>query len=1048
MGIAVGRLVDVDRVGPSRVLEANENFYKIECFISPSRQEVLEVDRYHVSYLKLPPQTRVYVQSEGTWKFGRVVLAHERSDDGHSYDIQFSNKVESRHDEEKIYCRCWFPPDDPTATLATGGIETQFWHDRRQGLTETLLAQRSACRGLSGILSSRVEIIPHQVEVARRILEDPLQRYLLADEVGMGKTIEAGMVIRQFLLSEEPGQVLVVSPKELVQQWRFELEDKFIISEFPDRVSVVSTSEFQTLNCDASDVQLLVVDEAHALVSGSFSSKLTEFANASPRLMLLSATPSLGNPEILLNLLRLIDPDCYRDVTVAEFSERVAKREDIGLFLRGLRIDASPAILRQRLRRIPELLPSDQTAFEYAEDISTALSSGEKDLLRSKINELRSHVADVHRIHHRLIRTRRSDAADWVFIPRGPEGVTQDNSHIQVHEVEDSRYAELVDIFEQWRVELASSLESCGDYDTEILSSYLTLFESLGSGVDCFARTLKGQPEKLVSDEWRNAYHIALDNRNESEERAQQVAWILLQYISSLEDKSPGKSPKIAVFGSDSEDVKSCAIALSNQVGSRNIFCSSINPVPIVEFLRSDEFGNFFCALFCTREEEEGLNLHMFDAVVHLDLPFSPTRMEQRIGRLDRFGRKTYVPQLIILPDMCHDLNPWEAWFETLRDGFRIFNEPVADVQFALEGLVSDLGRKLLIEGANGLRGSVDMCREHLLNERERLDNQYALDKVFQDEDAAGGFFEGLEDLDADEMEVAEAVKMWAIEALQLTCIGNYKKVFRLNGRHALIPAMMRWAMLFRDALTESLTFKRRLACAYPGDYSRPKLLRIGSPLFSALESMYRWDDRGRAFATWRKVFDPQQDEWIAFKLCYIVECQLPEGLSEDEKRSLRSRGDWYFTPWAEVMFLDANLEVVDDPYLLECLSRPYDPKKKDYNLGSRQDALYKVISPVQFENICHKVRERSESWLRDSPAFQEKVAEGVVRGQMDINKRNRRLTMRKNACDANGEFPDAGLDRAMEINRSFLESLENPQIKLDAIGMIVLSGRSPEEFE
>ena len=85
----------------------------------------------------------------------------------------------------------------PLGLLKAGTVETRFFHTRRTAFLRSVSGQRNACLGLGGVLSSAVEIHDHQVGAARRVLADPIPRYLLADEVGLGKTIEAGMVLRQ-----------------------------------------------------------------------------------------------------------------------------------------------------------------------------------------------------------------------------------------------------------------------------------------------------------------------------------------------------------------------------------------------------------------------------------------------------------------------------------------------------------------------------------------------------------------------------------------------------------------------------------------------------------------------------------------------------------------------------------------------------------------------------------------------------------------------------------------------------------------------------------
>lgn len=83
---------------------------------------------------------------------------------------------------------------------------------------------------MSGLISSLIELEEHQAEVVKRVLQDPVQRYLLADEVGLGKMIEAGVLIGQYTLDAPADhRVLVVAPPPLVMQWRRELRRRFLL---------------------------------------------------------------------------------------------------------------------------------------------------------------------------------------------------------------------------------------------------------------------------------------------------------------------------------------------------------------------------------------------------------------------------------------------------------------------------------------------------------------------------------------------------------------------------------------------------------------------------------------------------------------------------------------------------------------------------------------------------------------------------------------------------------------------------------------------------
>lgn len=215
-----------------------------------------------------------------------------------------------------------------------------------------------------------------------------------------------------------------------------------------------------------------------------------------------------------------------------------------------------------------------------------------------------------------------------------------------------------------------------------------------------------------------------------------------------------------------------------------------------------------------------------------------------------------------------------------------------------------------------------------------------------------------------------------------------------------------------------------------------------------AVEKEYQWDDRGTAFGTWRQLLTEDQDDWIAFKLCYIVEARLPSDLTSDEKRGLRARMDGYFQPWVEELYVDEALQVIEDEERLGLLSLPYnspETRGRDHNLGNRQECLFSLVEPGRFEQLCEAVRKSSETWLRERVDFKLAIEQAVARGQVDIDRRTRRLHQRQLNRRRTNDHEDAGLAREIELNTMLAEALHNPVVTLDAIGIIVLSGSAPE---
>ena len=1045
----VGRFVRLQTFGPGKVVSVESNRYKVEFFYSPWKKQTISQNEQNVAAYDLPLKTRVYVNLDDGWKAGQIKAIHRvrTFGGGNEYDVDFLHRPSLRLHERYVFCRCWDGYDDPTLSLAARGVENQYWHERRHHFIASLLEQRAAAGGLGALLSSAIRFVPHQIEVARRVLEDPLQRYLLADEVGMGKTIEAGLVIRQFLLSVSDGQVWVIAPPHLLVQWKKELRSKFYIDNFPNQVRFFSPTQFGTL--PDKPPGLLVVDEAHHVVSKEIHPDLWWAASTAPRLLLLSATPALGRSDILLRLLRLIDPDCYAEVSAEAFQTQVDQREAIGFFLRGLRTDASTALIRQRLRTLPQLLPHDVEALHLGSEIAAAIESEDPNETKRNVNLLRSHVADVHRLNQRLIRTRRRDAVQWAFRQRGPvvqDGDTADVSHVHCAYIDDDRAYNILDLFEQWRNETAAVIDQ-GRLTSETIVPWLTtLFEAFGIGLDTFGTVLCTLPDAIMSAAWKMEFQSVLASEFSSGARCNQVAARIEDFFHRVGRVAHTATPRIAVFGSDTNDVRRCAAALSERLGHSCVMLAA-------DLSETEDIATIFVAnatvnfLFCSPAEEEGLNLHFMDAIVHLDLPLSPMRVEQRIGRLDRFGRKAaHLEQQVILPTLPLEFHYWYAWYEILVKSFHVFNQPLTDVLFSLEEVMSELTRTMLLEGVPGLRNSTQRFQEKLRQERDRLDDQHALDKVLLEQQGQANVCDALVRVDDKDNDIRAATLDWMAKCLGFQISGDQTKIFDLQWLEQRIQLPTTpWAPIFAKSLNMKLTFKRYLALK-DGLKQPPQIVRFGSPIMRQLEMQCRLEDRGTAFATWRHQPQLEDDLWLGFKLCYVVEARLPFGLRTEESQSLRARMDSYLAPWLQTFFVDAELQVVNDRARLQMLERPYD-EHSDISLVRRPQLFDHLMGRTQFAQLCLEVREHSEAWLRNDADFHKAIDSALEKGGLDIRRRNSRLNQRKTNRANRSEPIDSGLDREIELNDKLLTALRNPVVRLDAIGLIALSRLSPEEF-
>lgn len=1039
----------------------------IRFFYSITRQEesVYTLDQIERAYPY--PHTRAYIQINAEWHVGRITNYDLKEDRTIEYDVLFPNREREidYFSEIALEVRCIQPLVDSAEVLAYGGVETQYLHDRRKRVMETLTEMRAVSQGMTGLMSASIEFVPHQLEVARRVLEDPIQCYLLADEVGMGKTIEAGIIIRQCLLDKPDSHIVVFVPSHLVSQWQAELEEKFAVHQFPGLVSVLPyTDAHHAQDLMTGVLDLLVIDEAHHVMAtdtylqSSTVGIIRQLARQSERLLLLSATPVLGHEQTTLAMLNLLDPDSHRLDELDKFVEKVRKRQDYGRLLLGLRPDAAPFVLKQRAKQVSQLFPDDAKALNLAEKLLSTIEQNAPHTVAKNCVQLRTHIAETYRIHHRVIRTRRTDTPDWVFAIRGPEHQNNDAdfelSHVVVNVDPDSRTETLIDLLDQWSAVSRSALGEPIEPNLELIQAkrYIQLFEAIACGVEAVKQTVAEW--KIQSEDEQAILQAFQETIAEPSEVSRYTAIAeQLQVIRQRFAKS-NSTPKIVVFSSSYTDIVQLTKTLSAMLDRTEFHVLLEDNQDTTEGTAKYFFEDANTwLLLCDRCGEEGQNLHAADAIVHLDLPFSPARLEQRVGRLDRFGRTKSVPHWILLPS-DQDYSPWFAWYTLLAQGFGLFNQSISDVQFLLEQLEEELMLQVYRLGSQGLFDMINPVRQQLREERERLEEQYALDKVTMQEGRAEVFFNALEDFEADEPEIQASIDTWLFETLKFHRHRNHNgQAFSTSwSRDTLVPRYP-WEIFFQAGLNTPVTYKRRVATK-KADTS---LLRSGNPLIDALEKFMRWEDRGTVFATWRINPDwiGQDTIWTGFRLCYLVQADVGQFandfLAGESIAALQRRADGYLSPCMITLHLDSELQEVTDDSMLALLNRPYSDKSydnipRDYNLGSRQEALFQVIEPGFFQDLCKQARTVSEQRLRDNAEFQAYLATAYTRAEDELGLINERLQYRQAMQQQETGIATASLERDIAFNRLLLQGIENPSIRLDAIGFFIIAGYTPND--
>jgi ERCC4-related helicase len=519
---------------------------------------------------------------------------------------------------------------------------------------------------LSGLLfDAQVEPKPHQIDAALFALQTPfLNGVILADEVGLGKTIEAGLVITQFW-AERKRAIVVITPASLRQQWQQELAEKFNLpsalldsSNFKTHLAARNIRSAEILICSYEFARvheaalmrawdLVVCDEAHRLRSFYKKSKTPAaisrvLANAKKSL-LLTATPLQNNLDELYGLVASFDPEYFHSLTA--FRERYVRgrgfeddgdlRERVAMIAkRTLRRDAQKYIhFTERLPITVEFEPAapEQLLYEKVNaylqrDELFAFSASQRHLtaliLRKRLGSSTYAVASTlenvaNRLEAQVYSGRLADSEDDAFdadMTAEEREAFSDTAELSIDDLsapEQRRMAlrEVAELREYAALARSISVNQKAVALNKALATGFAKLEQLGAERKAIIFTDSTKTQDYIAASLTEAGYgegIVLFNGQNNSAHARRIytQWLAKNDGSDL------------VTGNYAADVRKALV---------------------------DYFRDHGQIMIATEAAAEGLNLQFCSMIVNYDLPWNPQRVEQRIGRCHRFGQKHNV---------------------------------------------------------------------------------------------------------------------------------------------------------------------------------------------------------------------------------------------------------------------------------------------------------------------------------------------------------------------------------------------------------------------
>ena len=635
---------------------------------------------------------------------------------------------------------------------------------------------------ISSLKASKTLFRAYQFKPLLKFLNSPNRRLLVADEVGLGKTIEAGHIMLELKARRELRNVLIICPMSLQEKWKAELFEKFglsfkiydsnkdLITDLQDRAHDVhaiinyekirmprskdkdgeepktpktkeTTNLVSYLTESSNRFSLVLCDEAHKMRNRETQTyKGAEIImSTADAALFLTATPVMISEENLYNLLHLLDNTRYFNYQI--FLNRMAENRPFVEALTCLNNDKMPLkdILMQLLTSMVEISFSANDSEIYSSSSKIA-DLFQNDPVFKEIIELMNGEEDTKKIRARLQYLLSSmSVMNTVFSRTRKREVTTDMSQAERHP-----HLCKVQLYDDEQEEFNNVIEEyidCNSYIDDWGEERLTLGGALG---------LVQRKRQVASSVWgfmndEDCLNKGIDMYSESKDAKFET---LLRVIKEVFANGPKKIVVFALFRSTLKYLQIRlkkagfnSLVIHGQIQNRTEILQQFKTMEDVHILLSSEVGS------------EGLDMQFCNSMVNYDLPWNPMVVEQRIGRIDRFGQKSPVVNIynIVVANSIQ-----EEIYLRLLDRIGIFRGTIGDMEAILDAQIEVEGRVMTIQDVynrmekdfftkdltkeererkiSEVERAIENERENLKHLQEGLSNTLTNDAYFRDE--------------------------------------------------------------------------------------------------------------------------------------------------------------------------------------------------------------------------------------------------------------------------------------------------------------------------
>lgn len=592
----------------------------------------------------------------------------------------------------------------------------------------------NATYGFRILAGCRAFLMPHQISTVARCFETMPVRYMLADEVGLGKTVEACSILSILASENKDLRVLIVVPGALVSQWQNELHYKYSmdaqIASAKAKLCILPMEDLDksklVLN---AQWDLAIIDETHRLLNNDgWYQQIEAVSRRVQHILLLSATPIQDRNEEYRRLLVLLNPEQYADMTPQQFAWMVKKQKSIQQKVnqqlgRLDRYDEYYEIIIDTLKTIAETL-EDKALNKLISGID--MSADDKGL--EQVKQTLAYICENYRVERRVIRNRRQSIMERMAkrtlcaVPYTPLSLNENYNEIGA--------------IQNTIAYLSENGEDDEEYVIEVAIPLLSALFSSPWAFEATLKKLKIDDSVLVDSAiaWRrqaeNEHQLVNVALDEDPDMIKGRLMTAMNYIDQETDILDNEKCKIVVFTAHNTTLNAFLKLFNSRFADMGI-----HAVPFGKHMSRAELEDSVYAfqndpkcrvIVCDETGGEGRNFQNAEMVIHLDMPWNANALEQRIGRLDRLGRDPDVDVLSVV--FYADTSVEEQLFHIWRDGMKLFEQSLSGLEIITGELNSLIIDALLDDYYNGLTNAFDDIVDQAEEMRESVEDEQDFD--------------------------------------------------------------------------------------------------------------------------------------------------------------------------------------------------------------------------------------------------------------------------------------------------------------------------------